>query len=360
MRPLTASVGQVSLFMGGFWILAALFGGKAGAALFELTPPLLMWVAVVLSFIILRLLLRRDRSLLLVLAIEAALTGGMLWFIEAVYHVGNPLIHGLYGIGLIGVMLLQLRWQVKRLGDNTLVFQLQLLLLIALCQIWLAGELEIGSNWLGFIFGTVAVVLWGLLLSKSSGLRKAEDPDQSRPSGLGGMGLGLVAAAGCGTVLIGAAVFTQPIGKAVAASYDYVKGGFMWLMTGIAKVLGFLFTRNQVRLDEGAASGTGESGAGAGELAAETAGDSNLFRTMFHVIVIGLVILLAVSLIRLLLNITVGAYQSAGNKRKRRLEQDGNLWERLAAAFGRMQQRVRSWWILRRHPDSIEALLVWL
>lgn len=368
-----AAVGQLTAVMGTLWAVIALFGGTKGAAVFDQVPPVVLWAALAVCFAALHLLLRKPRPLLCLIAVCLVLAAAMAAVLGKAFVTGADgadgvsgadgaysdilagVVVGCFGAALMITMLFQLRWETGRFKDSTLLVQMQILLLIGVCQIWLADQLEIETTWIFPSFGAAALVLCGALVSKTSGL-KDEKTGKGGPLRRGLLMGGAVA--GCGLTAILAAGLAEPVGSAIASGYGAAKGILSWLLTGLGKILGFLFTRNKVRLDEAAQSGGDDGTAAAGQMMAESGGDGDFFRTVFHIIILALLAFLAFVIVRALLRLAVGAGRRAVQKRGRTIEKDGTLRERIMDWIKNLKQTLRAKRILRRHPDSVAALLV--
>ena len=356
--PLMAVLAQFTAAMGVFWMVIALFGGSETAAQFDLAPPPVMWAAMMVCFAALHWILKKGRPLLLVLGACLLVTAAVSLSMKAFFQVESPVMAWLYGAGLLFGLFFQARWEVGRFKDETLILQLQLLLLLGICQLWLAGQLHISSGWITAVFAAAAVVLCGVAVSKASGIKT----EGGRKTGMTGRRTGMIAAvlALCAMVGVFAAALAKPIGNAMAAVYSHTEGGLLWLLNGVGKVLGFLFSGNRVRVDETVQSGAEIGGIDGGAMAAGSGGGGDVFHILLRVVLIAMLAVLVTMFLRFFLQTTIGAGRAMVQKRGSRIERDGTLWQRMAAFVCEVRQQLRAREILRRNPDSVAALLVWL
>lgn len=353
-----AGLSQLVIGAGVLWFFAILFGGPENAGFFRGAA---CWVMVgfgALTFFVNDLLLRKDRSLLLLIGIDLlAAAAELLCLFRFFPDESRLLLVMLTVISVIGEFF-QLRWETGHFRDETMALQLQVLALLAICQIWLASQLEIPASWAGpmFLFGML--LLCALVISKISGI-----PAEKRRRGFAVSRTGIVAAImGTGAVLaILAAALAEPAGRFFIALYDHVKGIFAAMLYAFGTALGFFFSENRVRLDEQGQSSDAAADAGGGSMSADAGGgDTDVFRILFHVVMIGLAIALLIGLLRILLGMVVGVKARGIQSRRGKAEDGEGFWKRMLAEIRHWMRRTRAMWILQKHPDSIGALIVFL
>lgn len=354
---LVASLAQTVMLLACFWVIAVLFGA---GHLLQQVPAAAVLAAAAGCFAASHLLLRNRRPLLFLLAADVLLAAGAALTLRKIFGLEGAAGGWLTAItiflaaGILLGLLCQLKWESGRFSDTVMTVQLQALFVIGMMQLWIADQMQCGRRWIVMTFLMAAGLLAGLVAAKVSGLRS-------------GSGHGLLtrsapvaaALAFCGLVIGGAAAFAEPVGRAVSQAYNLAEGVLAAFMTLVAKVLSFLFMRNRVRLDQGASTADG-TGTGDMEFVPTENGNGEFFRTLFHIVCIIAFIMIAVAAIRLLLQVTVGTSISLVRKRHSRVEQDGTLWERFQAFCKELQQRIHARKILRQHPSSVAAMIVWL
>jgi len=363
---LMAVLAQVTLVLGISWNGLALLG--AGHLLAQV-PPSAVLLAAAACFAFGLLVMRNRRPLLVLITADLLLTAGSVLGLGRIFSLKEAAaadgfgsswaaaVSVIMGAGILLGLLFQLKWTAGRFADQTMVLQLQVLLVSGALQIWMADQLGLKADWAMPTFLMAAGLLAGLTAAKTSGLR----------SGGGGKGTGLAARTGpaaavlifCTLVAGGAAAFAEPVGQAVSRGYQMVEGILLAGVNLIGNIMKFLFLRNRVRLDAGTSASESGSGEGMEYLPTEEH-DMEFFRVIFHIICILLILFVVFSIIRLLLQVTVGRGISLARKRSSRIQQDGTLWEQLLAAVKELRQRIRARRLLAKHPSSVAALVVWL
>jgi len=347
---LAACLGRIAAAEGVLWTLIALFAGQETASLLQ---PGAVLAAGAAGFLVNHLLLQSARPLLLLLGVNTILTaiGGWLTA-ESVLAVGICA-----GIGLALGLFSQLYWEIRQFRDETLMVQLQVLLLTGVWQLWFSGQLGLNSDWIPVTFLAAGIQLMGITMSKISGLSSAGSGGRLSA----GAKAGLVAAViGAGALICGgAAVLAEPVGMAVRSGYEAVDGVLETVLTVFAAVIAFLFRGKKIRLDgSGAAAGGMEEETGMAE--SSGGGDFDFFLILFYAAAGAILLMLLVTLLRALLQITVGAVHRTARSRRKWEAADGTLLERFRYFFREIRQQIRARRLLRQNPDSVAALLVFL
>jgi len=366
---LMAALAQVTLVLGFSWSALALFG--AGHLLTQV-PPAAALGAAAASFACLQLLLRNRRPLLVLLAADVVLAALSVWSLCRIFGLEEAAAAAGLGAGwctavrvlLCGGILLalfsQLKWTAGKFDDGTMMLQLQILLLSGAMQIWMADQLELEPGWAAATFLMAAGLLAGQVAAKTSGLHGGTGGRKNGLSAfLGRSGPVAAALAFCGLAVGSAVAFAEPVGQAVSRGYDMAEGLITGIMMLVAKVLRFLFLRNRTRVDEDM-SYSGSTGTGDMEYVPVEEHNLDIFRILFHIICIALILIVVVALVRLLLQVTIGKGISLARKRSSRTVQDGTFREQIQAMVRELRQRFHAWSLLRRNPSSIAAMIVWL
>ncbi len=347
---LAACLGRITLAEGFLWTMTALFAGQETAS--ALLPAAVLSAGAA-GFLVNHLLLHRDRPLLLLLVVNVILAALGGWF-----TAGSLVSVGICaGVGLALGLFSQLYWEIRQFRDETLIVQMQILLVAGVWQLWFSGQLGVDSDWIPVTFLAAGLQLMGSAISKISGLSSA---DHGRGRGIGGKAGLLAAVIGAGAVICGgAAVLAEPVGMAVRSGYGAVEGILRTILTVFAAVAAFLFRGKKIRLD-GSTAADGGIGEGADMLESAGGGNFDFFRILFYGAVGAILLMLVVTLIRALLQITVGAVHRTGRKRSAWEAADGMLRERIRAFFREVKQQIHARKLLRQNPSSVAALLVFL
>ena len=345
---------QITLVLGFSWSVMALLG--AGHLLSQV-PPAAVLASAAAGFALVQLLLRNRRPLLLLIGVDVAAAAAIVMGLCRIYGAESGAVKLVMSAAVLLGLLSQLKWTAGRFTDSALMVLIQVLLVSGLLQIWMADQLACRADWAVATFLMTAGLLVGITIFKLSGLRGI---DAGKKSGLGILALPAAGAvAFCGLIAGAAAIFAEPAGKIISRGYNLAEAVLTALMNVIGNVIKFLFLRNRIRLDESAVSAV-DGGGESLEYVPSVERDLDFFRILFHAVCILLLLILVAAVIRMLLQITIGKGIGLVRRHSSRIEQDGTFMERLKAAIRRMRQHIRARKILRRNPDSVAAMIVWL
>lgn len=347
---LAACLGQITLAEGVLWTMLALFAGQETALLLQ---PGMILASGSAGFLANHLLLRRDRSLLVMILLNLVLAAAGCWILAA----GSVAAMVCISIGLALGLFSLLRWEIGRFRDETMMLQMQILLVIGAWELWFAGQIAVSSAWISVTFVIAVLQLAGILVSKVSGLNSAVS---RRGNFLQKVGPAAGLAGVCALVFAGALILTEPFGQAVSSGYAAAEGLLQTMLAAVASVIIFLFRGKKIRADvsaEGGGSGEEflemEEMAGAGE-------GLDLFLLMFYGAVGAVFLMLLVMLLRTLFQIAVRTGRRPVRKAAGWTESDGTALERIRSFFRELRQRIHAWKLLRQNPSSVAALLVFL
>ena len=147
------------------------------------------------------------------------------------------------------------------------------------------------------------LLLCALVISKISGIQAKKE----RKASLSRIGITAGVLVAGSTLAAGTAMAVEPVGNFFIGVYGHLRGILAAVVYGFGRIIQFFFTGSKVRLDEQAESSsssgmeTGDSTAGGVEF------NLDIFRLFFHIIMIGLAVVLFIGLLRLLLRLTVGS-----------------------------------------------------
>ena len=350
-----AAIAQLALMAGLLWAGAMIFVESIGSEAFNGIPPYALLLAGLLCFFVTHLFLKKGGNAVLLLLLDGVLIAGAVWLINVFYQVGNTVLLIFCVISLVFSVLCQIKWEIGTFRDATMMMQLQVCFLIAGLQIWLGSQLQMYTVWTDAVFFSVFLLLCGLLASKLAGIQSEKEGGKV---GVGKAGIYAIFAGGAALFIVLIGVVVEPVGKFFIRFYQWIDGFLNMILTGIGRVLQFFFARNRVRLDESEA-GTSDATTGDGAGGGGFDGDLDVFRIIFHGIILCLILLLIFGLLRLLFGMTLGA------KRKIRSKTgvaagSVNLWERFLLFIREIMVRIRVGKVLRKNKESVAALLIYL
>ena len=347
---------QIAVGLGLLWFFAVLFGGGEGTAIFQKVNNWTVFAVGALLFGINTIFLRKERNLLFMICLNAGMILAGVWALRRVFSTES--VWMTVGLGLILTLsqVSQLRWEAGRFRDQGMALQLQILILLSVCQIWLANQMGIEASQIPVMFFFCLLLLCALVISKISGIQAKKE----RKASLSRIGITAGVLVAGSTLAAGTAMAVEPVGNFFIGVYGHLRGILAAVVYGFGRIIQFFFTGSKVRLDEQAESSsssgmeTGDSTAGGVEF------DLDIFRLFFHIIMIGLAVVLFIGLLRLLLRLTVGSRirRVAGTKGSG--EEQLPLWKTLLKEIRLWFDRTKAKMILRKHPDSIGALIVFL
>lgn len=362
---LAAFLSVLSCIMAVFWSVVELVGG--GQLLSQL-PAAAVLAAATADFALIHILLRNRRPLLLLLIIElliSAVTVGLLHYVYELSDTAKALGLGagwvtavdiLIGTAVIIALLFQLKCEIKQFREETLMLLLQTVLAMGIFMLWISGQLNAATEWTYVLFLDAALLVFARIMAKASGLGAQRN---GRKNGFGMRG-GLTAGIAAAFALLAAIAvfFTEPLGRVLMYVYNKLE----FILIGAAELLGriltFLFSFNRIRSDE-SASTSGGSG-NMEEYVPTGEHNTDILRIIVTVIFAALILMFVLVLLKLLLQITVGTGIKAARKRSSMIEQHGSLWEQLKALVKELRQRIHAHFLLRRHSNSVAALIVYI
>lgn len=362
---LAAFLSVLSCIMAVFWSVVEMVGG--GQLLSQL-PAAAVLAAATADFALIHILLRNRRPLLLLLIIElliSAVTVGLLHYVYELSDTAKALGLGagwvtavdiLIGTAVIIALLFQLKCEIKQFREETLMLLLQTVLAMGIFMLWISGQLNAATEWTYVLFLDAALLVFARIMAKASGLGAQRN---GRKKGFGMRG-GLTAGIAAAFALLAAIAvfFTEPLGRVLMYVYNKLE----FILIGAAELLGriltFLFSFNRIRSDE-SASTSGGSG-NMEEYVPTGEHNTDILRIIVTVIFAALILMFMLVLLKLLLQITVGTGIKAARKRSSMIEQHGSLWEQLKALVKELRQRIHAHFLLRRHSNSVAALIVYI
>ncbi len=347
---LAACLGRITLAEGFLWTVMALFGGQEQVALLQPGPVLAAGAA---GFLLNHLLLRKDRSLLLMILLNLVLAAAGGWLAGARSAAAGICA----GIGLALGLFSLLYWEIRQFRDEAMMIQFQILLVAAVWELWFSGQLDVRSEWIPVTFLMAGANLGGITVSKISGLSSAADTGRRGLPGKVGLAAAVVLL--CGLICGGALLLAEPVGAAVSSGYGAAEGVLRTVLMGFAAAVAFLFRGKKIRVD-GSMTEAGNGAGEAGMFDAADGGGLDFFLILFYCAIGAVLIMLLVTLIRALVQITVGAARRTGRKRSAWEAADGTLRERIWAFFQEVKQLIHARKLLRQNPSSVAALLVFL
>ncbi len=350
---LAATVAQMVTVADFLWMGVALFGGNQYTERFCQISPQYLIGAVVLSFVITHLLLQQGRMALLIVLVNLAFDGLTLLAIRCYFNVDEPTFFVLWAVMLVLVQFFQIKWEIGRFQDSTIMLIMQVLFVMVISQIWAGEQLEMSSPWLSWSYGAILVLLLGALTSKLTGLEAGGRAGRGREAKVGLMAA-VGAIVGVATGLVGWLV--KPVGNGIILIYQYTKGILAAACTIIGKIIKMLLAGGSSSIQ----SETSVTNASDEVEILENIGagfDGNIFRIIFEGVMLLLAIAALICVVRLLMTMTIGG-KIKKKMGKGRLLDEESLWQQLQRYFARLRMHLRTMWILKRHRDSVAASLL--
>lgn len=362
---LAAFLSVLSCIMAVFWSVVEMLGG--GQLLSQL-PAAAALAAATADFALIHILLRNRRPLLLLLIIELLISAVTVCLLHYAYELSDTAkalelsaawvtaVNVLIGIAILLALLFQLKWEIKPFREEALMLLLQTVLAMGIFMLWISGQLNAATEWTYVLFLDAALLVFARIMAKASGLGAQKSGHKNGFGMRGGLTAGIAAAFALLAAI--AVFFTEPLGRALMYVYNKLE----FILIGAAELLGriltFLFSFNRIRSDE-SVSTSGGSG-NMEEYVPTGEHNTDILRIIVTVIFAALILMLVLVLLKLLLQITVGTGIKAVRKRSSMIEQHGSFWEQLKALVKELRQRIHARFLLRRHSNSVAALIVYI
>lgn len=365
LSMLAAFLSLLSCIIAMFWSVVEMLGG--GQLLSQL-PAAAVLAAATADFALIHILLRNRRPLLLLLIIELLISAVTVWLLHYVYELSDTAkalglgagwvtaVDILIGTAIIISLIFQLRCEVKQFREETLMLFLETVLVMGIFMLWISGQLNAATEWTYVLFLDAALLVFARIMAKASGLGAQRSGHKNGFGMRGGLTAGIAAAFALLAAI--AVFFTEPLGRAMMYVYNKLEVILRAAGNIFAKIILLITSSNRTQVDA-PASTSGGSG-NMEEYVPTGEHNTDIIRMIVTVIFAALILMFVLILLKLLLQITVGTGIKAVRKRSSMIEQHGSFWEQLKAFVKELRQRIHAHFLLRRHSNSVAALIVYI
>ena len=347
---LAAALARTSLAVSVLWVLMALFSGQGN---FITHPMWLVWIVSVLLFALNELMLKKERSMLFVIAADIVACIALTWIVYGFLSSDGPVVGFFMGMCAFIGAASQLFWYQRGFNDGELIMQMQFLLLGLLLQLAVAELMNKDAAWAGMTVLIIAALMLTNIFSRYSGISVEQN----------GMSTGLRAAVTCIAVvvllgIIGAAAYilAGPVSEIALLGFEAGAAAGRGLMTAIGYIYIFLtgiFNSSKVS----SPGNTGADAGGGNVYFGQATGDLDFVKVVFALI---LIVFIVVILIVLLDSLRKTMLSKMGGSIRRMNVQNNKkgFFGKWKEFFAGMVRKLRIKWMIMKHPGSVAALLI--